>query len=149
MRHLLIVLFILPLAACGRDTGETTPAPSDEPAATDVSVRFVRPLDGDTLTSPVGVVMEVHGVHLMPAGEMMEGSGHLHVMVDTTFVEAGQVIPKNEHHLHFGDASTQAEISLAPGEHVLRLQLGDGAHIALEGAEYRDEVRIVVLPDNG
>jgi len=28
---------------------------------------------------------------------------------------------------------------------VLRLQFADGAHIALEGEEYRDEIRVIVV----
>lgn len=140
MRFALLLSFALALAACG----SRTQTPETAPVVEEPSVRFVRPLPGDTVSNPVALVMEVRGLTLLPAGELVEGAGHLHVLVDTLFVEPGTVIPKNEHHLHYGDARTEAEITLAPGEHVLRLQFGDGAHVALDGPQYRDEIRIVV-----
>jgi hypothetical protein len=33
---------------------------------------------------------------------------------------------------------------LEPGEHVLRLQFANGAHIALDGPAYRDEITVTV-----
>lgn len=139
MRFILPVIAVLFVAACGGRTETPAPAP-----ATEVAVRFLTPADGDTLSNPVALSMEVVGLTLQPAGVMAEGSGHLHVLVDTLFVDPGQVIPKNEHHIHYGDGSTQAELTLAPGEHTLKLQFADGAHVALEGGQYRDEIRIVV-----
>lgn len=87
--------------------------------------------EGDTVTSPVPVTMEPHGVTVEPAGEVHNGAGHFHVMVDTGCVEPGQAIAKDATHLHFGDASTETALDLAAGEHTLCLQLGDGAHVAL------------------
>lgn len=62
---------------------------------------------------------------------MAAGSGHFHVMVDTPCVATGEVIPKGAQHVHFGDGGTEKQLDLAPGEHTLCLQLGDGAHVAL------------------
>ena len=140
MRFALVLAAALLFTACG----SRTESPQTVPTVEEASVRFVRPLPGDTVSNPVALVMEVRGLTLLPAGEMVEGAGHLHVLVDTLFVEAGTVIPKNDNHLHYGDARTEAEVTLEPGEHVLRLQFGDGAHVALAGPQYRDEIRIVV-----
>ena len=136
--HTLVPALLFLVSACGR-TAPEPPAP-----AVPISVRFVSPADGDTVDATFAVRMVVEGVDLAPAGTMEPGTGHLHVLIDTVFVEPGVVIPKNESHRHFGDASTEAELTLEPGEHTLRLQLGDGAHVALEGGEYRHEIRVVV-----
>lgn len=87
--------------------------------------------DGETLSSPVSVTMEANGIDIEPAGESRDGAGHFHLMVDAPCLEAGEAIPKDDTHLHFGDGSTETELELAPGEHTLCLQVGDGAHEAL------------------
>lgn len=87
--------------------------------------------EGESVASPLTVTMTAKGITIEPAGEVTEGAGHFHVMVDAECVEAGQVIPQDDGHLHFGDGSTTAELTLPPGEHSLCLQVGDGAHAAL------------------
>lgn len=42
--------------------------------------------------------------------------------------KAGQEIPFDETHLHYGKAQTGAEIALAPGRHRLTLQFANAAH---------------------
>ena len=108
------------------------------------SVRFAQPADGAAVSSPFDVVMEATGLVVEPSGEINEGAGHFHILVDTGFVAAGEVIPTDEEHLHFGLGQTNVSIELAPGEHTLRLQFADGAHIALEGDAYRNEIVVVV-----
>ena len=73
----------------------------------------------------------------------MEGAGHFHILVDTDFIPAGQVIPTDEQHLHYGKGQTEISLELEPGEHTLRLQFADGAHTALEGGQYRDTITVV------
>lgn len=151
MKHLTLpascFLLLLFAAACG---GSETPSPENtevtttETDTTAVQVFFVTPADGDTVTSPVRVVMGTEGVRIVPAGTMEEGTGHLHILIDTDFVPAGQVIPTDSLHLHFGQGQLETELELAPGTHTLRLQLADGAHIALDGPQYRDEIQITV-----
>ena len=83
-----------------------------------------------------------------PSGEINGGAGHFHILVDTDFIAAGEVILTDEQHLHYGKGQTTVSIELAPGEHTLRLQFADGAHIALEGDAYRDEIVIVVSEED-
>ena len=108
------------------------------------SVRFAGPADGATVSSPFEVTMEATGLIVEPSGEINEGAGHFHILVDTPFVEAGVVIPTDEQHLHYGKGQTTATLELPPGEHTLRLQFADGAHTALEGEAYRDTITVVV-----
>lgn len=124
-RTVISLTFILLVAGC--DGGE--------------SVSFAEPSDGDSVGSPVAVQMEAGDFEIEEAGEVSEGAGHFHIMVDEPCVEAGETIPEDETHLHFGDASTEAEIELEPGEHDLCLQAGDGAHTALD---VTDEITITV-----
>ena len=59
-------------------------------------------------------------------------------------VEAGETIITDDQHLHFGKGQAVAKLELPPGEHVLRLQFANGAHIALAGPQYRDEITVMV-----
>ncbi len=122
-------LLILLLAACS----------SDEP-----QVSFQNLEDGQRVASPVSVVMEAENFTIEPAGELQEGAGHLHIMIDVPCLAPGEVIPKDDNHRHFGDGSTIADLELAPGEHTLCLQAADGAHVALEGNGLTHEVSLTV-----
>ena len=113
------------------------------------SVRFAEPADGDTVSTTFEVTMEATGLVVEPSGEINEGAGHFHILVDTPFVGAEEVIPTDEQHLHYGKGQTTATLELPPGEHTLRLQFADGAHIALEGDAYRHEIVIVVSAEDG
>ena len=131
------------MSACGGDA----PAPQevgDGGAETEggASVAFVSPKDAATVSAPVAVEMlAAPTITIEEAGEVREGAGHFHIMVDTDCVAAGQLIPADDGHLHFGDGSTKTELELEPGEHTLCLQAGDGAHTAFG---LTDEVTITV-----
>ena len=119
---ILILLFV----ACGEGSG---------------GVSFVEPQDGDTVSSPVQVRMQSEEIRIEEAGEVREGAGHFHIMVDVDCLEPGETIPEDDQHLHFGDASMEASIDLTPGEHTLCLQVGDGRHTALDAT---DQITITV-----
>lgn len=122
----LIVLF---LVACGSSRPEVT---------------FQSPEDDQTAASPVHVVMQAEDFTIEPAGEIQEGAGHLHIMIDVPCIEPGKVIPKDDNHRHFGDGSTEADLELTPGTHTLCLQAADGAHTALEGRGMTHEISLTV-----
>lgn len=128
---LLLALALL-LAGCG---GAAEPA-----------VRFAQPRDGATVAAPVRVLMSAENFTVEPAGDgsIHDGAGHLHVMVDTPCLAAGQSIPKDDTHLHFGDGRTEAELDLPPGEHTLCLQAADGAHTALPGEGMTHTINVTV-----
>lgn len=96
------------------------------------SVEITYPREGAVVASPVPITMQADGFTVEPAGEVREGAGHLHVMVDVPCVEAGQPVPRDEAHLHFGDGQTGTSLELDPGTHTLCLQAADGAHVALD-----------------
>lgn len=107
-------------------------------------VNFTAPQNGATVSNPVKLKWAAQNFRVEPAGAVNAGAGHLHVMVDTPCVAAGQVIPNNDAHKHFGKAQMEAELSLTPGQHTLCLQAADGAHIALSGAGMTQQISITV-----
>ncbi len=115
-----------------------------EEAMTSARVYFSAPTNGDTIAATSNFVMGFEGVKIVTAGIMEEGTGHFHVLINTPFIDAGQAIPSDETHRHFGTAATEAELTLPTGTHTIRLQLGDGAHRGLEGDGYRDEITVTV-----
>ena len=94
------------------------------------SVWFVEPKDGATVTSPFKVVFGVKGMAAEPAGEIKPNSGHHHLLINLGPIPAGEVIPVDDAHLHFGKAQTEAEIKLPPGNYKLTMQFANGAHIS-------------------
>ena len=115
-----------------------------EEDAPDQAVAFFEPLDGTTVTSPFEVVMAATGLVVEPSGDVNQGAGHFHILVNTDFTPTGEVIPDDEQHLHYGKGQTTVTLDLEPGEHTLRLQFADGLHTALEGDQYRDTITVVV-----
>lgn len=134
--RLVLVMALVAMVGCNADTDSdtddgTSTGTSTEATEPDFSVAFESPSDGDTVSSPVLLEMSAEGVTLEPAGEVTEGTGHLHVAIDEDCVEAGQTIPTGDSYVHFGaEPLTERTIELEPGERTLCLQLGDGAHVA-------------------
>lgn len=123
-----MVVTTLILVSCGNGDG-------------DAGAQLAEPESGATVSSPFQVVMTAEGIDIVPAAEPAEGEGHFHIMVDVGCLTHGEVIPSDDQHLHFGDASTEATLELAPGQYSLCLQVGDGAHVALD---LTDEIIVTV-----
>lgn len=122
---------------------EPTPAAPAPPPPAPSGVQFLEPVDGGTVRSPVKVRMGIQGMEVRRAGEMVDGTGHHHVLVDRDGIAAGQQIPKDEVHLHFGGAETEAEITLTPGAHKLTLQFADANHMSY-GPEWATSISVTV-----
>lgn len=106
-------------------------------------VFFIEPADGATLGREFKVVMGVKGMQIKPAGELTKKTGHHHLLIDTTPIPEGSVIPKSDKYLHFGKAQTETTLKLAPGKHTLMLQLGNGNHISY-GENMRTAITVTV-----
>jgi len=123
-----------------RDTVTVT-VKADAPAQ---AVYFVTPDNGATVPEKFEVAMAATGLIVEPSGPIEPNAGHFHILVDQDFIPAGQAIPKDATHLHFGKGELHTTLTLTPGKHTLRLQFANGAHIALDGAQYRDEITVTV-----
>lgn len=106
----------------GTVTGVAAPA--------DAKVMFVSPKEGETVKSPVKVVMGVEGIAIKAAGDLAPGTGHHHLIVDGGPIAEGTTVPKDAQHIHYGKGQTEAEVELTPGPHTLTLQVADGNHVS-------------------
>ena len=93
-------------------------------------VFFIEPKDGATVSGKFKVKMGLEGMTIKKAGEKVDDmtSGHHHLIIDGAAIPAGQPIPMDEKHIHFGLGQTETEITLPKGDHTLTLQFADGAH---------------------
>jgi hypothetical protein len=92
-------------------------------------VYFKNLKNGAHVKSPFKVEMGVENIKVDSAGFIVAGEGHHHILIDAgDSVAAGQVIPKDAQHMHFGKGQTSATLTLPPGKHRLTLQLADGIH---------------------
>jgi len=131
-----ILLFAFALSAC-------TP-PNPPVHETGARVFFTNLSDGATVSSPLKVTMAAENFVIQPAGEIVDGSGHLHILVDTDCTPVGEVVIKDDTHLHYGQGQLEAKLTLSPGQHTLCLQAANGAHIALPGAGMTQKVTVTV-----
>ena len=99
-------------------------------AAAAKSVWFVEPKDGATVPSPFKVVFGIKGMAVEPAGEIKADSGHHHLLINLGPMAAGEAIPVDDTHLHFGKAQTEVEVKLPPGNYKLTMQFANGAHVS-------------------
>lgn len=133
--------------ATAADTVAVAAAPEPlprTPSADGASVFFISPSDGDVVSSPVTVEFGIAAMNVVKAGEIQAYSGHHHLLIDTEIPELTMPVPADEHHRHFGDGSTLADISLEPGLHTLRLLLADHMHIPHDPPVISDSITITV-----
>ena len=97
---------------------------ADKPA----TVSFENLKDGQKVNSPFKVKMLVHGMKVKPAGELVAGTGHHHLIINGGPVPMGTVVKKDDTHIHFGAGQTETTLELPKGNHTLTLQFADGAH---------------------
>lgn len=107
------------------------------------SVNFVSPADGAKVKSPVKVVFGATGLTVEAAGEVHEGAGHHHLILDDRGTDAGAAVPADEKHIHFGKGQTETEVELTPGDHLLTMQFADGLHRSY-GEPLRATIKITV-----
>lgn len=113
-------------------------------ASPEARVNFTEPQNNATVSSPVKLKWAAQNFRVEPAGAVNAGAGHLHVMIDTPCLPAGQPVPNDDTHKHFGKAQMETELTLAPGNHRLCLQAADGAHVALAGTGMTQQISITV-----
>jgi hypothetical protein len=135
MKYFLSLIFICCLFACS-----TTNKPEEKISEEIVEMEsmgtvsdssyvfFKYPTDGATVPSPVYVEMGVKGMQIEPAGEVREGYGHHHLLINQASWPEGTVIPASDSTIHFGKGQTDASIELEAGEYMIALQFADGVH---------------------
>ena len=148
LRLVIILLAMVAMVSCGKKASEET---ADESAAEEPmeeesmmsGVYFVDLEDGAVVSSPVIVNMGVSGMEIEPAGAVNEGKGHHHIIIDGTFMPAGETIPADETHIHYGKGQTADTLDLAPGQHTITLQFANGVHASF-GEEWSKTISVTV-----
>lgn len=106
-------------------------------------VYFKNLKDGQTVNQELTVQFGVKGMSVKPAGELVEGTGHFHLIIDKEPAAKGQVVPADENHIHYGKGQLQDTVTLKPGKRQLTLQFADGAHRSL-GKEWVKTITVNV-----
>jgi len=153
------IVVLLGLSACSPDSGPQEPgdaappttdtAPETatmtrKPSPDGATVSFVTPQDGAVVPNPVQVEFSIEGMDLVPAGNDAPNSGHHHILIDTELPDMSMPIPADANHVHFGDGSRSAELTLEPGEHTLQLLFADYLHIPHDAPVYAERITITV-----
>ncbi|GAB3039642.1 MULTISPECIES: DUF4399 domain-containing protein [Oleiagrimonas] len=96
----------------------------------DARVYILSPADGATVPRTFTVRFGLHGMGVAPAGVDRKDTGHHHLLIDVAKLPpAGQPIPADAHHRHFGGGQTETTLTLTPGTHTLQLELADSRHV--------------------
>jgi hypothetical protein len=116
------------------------------PAPDGASAYIVSPADGATVSSPVTVVFGARGIGIAPAGVEWEKTGHHHLLInaDVAAIAMGESLPATDEIRHFGGGQTEVTVELPPGEHRLRLLMGDHNHIPHEPPILSDPITLTV-----
>lgn len=123
------------------DDAELEAMESDLPRAFFVNLKH-----GDVVKSPFKVEFGLEGMTVAPAGTYEDGTGHFHLLINTKLDEEflEDPIPADDNHLHFGDGSTETELTLEPGEYTLQIVMGDGDHVVHTPSVMSDIITITV-----
>ncbi|RDI98193.1 DUF4399 domain-containing protein [Dyella solisilvae] len=131
MKRMLLAFALATLA--GSTFAADSPSLPSTKAPAGAEVYIISPQDGATVGQEVTVEFGLKGMGVAPAGVDKAGTGHHHLLVDVKDLPAaGQPIPKDEHHLHFGNGQTETVVKLSPGKHTLQLELGDENHVPFD-----------------
>ena len=108
----------------------TEKAADAEPAAIPEGARvfFANLEGGQKVTSPFIVQFGIEGMEVEPAGDLNEGKGHHHVIINGTALDRGTMVPADSLNIHYGKGQTETELDLPKGEHTLTMQFADGYH---------------------
>ena len=116
------------------------PADVDE---TTGHVFFANLENGDTVSNPVYIEFGVEGMEARPAGEIVEGTGHHHLLIGNAFLAKGEVVPADEANIHYGGGQTSDTVNLPMGEVRLGMQFANGVH-ASYGRDMSASIKVFV-----
>ena len=137
--------FMSRAALAGLLMGASMLATAATPAPKGAEAFIVSPEDGAKVPQEFKVKFGVKDISLAPAGDVTKHTGHHHLLIDVKDLPAaGQPIPTDANHMHFGKAQTEATIKLPPGQHTLQLELGDSGHIPFDPPIVSKKITVTV-----
>lgn len=115
------------------------------PRPAEAKLYIISPRNGETVSSPVTIRFGLTGMGVAPAGVATAKTGHHHLLIDVPLpADFGLPIPADANHVHFGGGQTETTVELPPGQHAVRLLLGDQNHVPHEPPLYSDEISFTV-----
>ena len=104
------------------------------------------PTDGQVVAGgkPFRVWFGLRNMGVAPKGVAFNNTGHHHLLIDTDLPPAGQPIPNDRNHLHFGAGETETMLELPPGRHTLQLLMGDENHVPHTPPVHSKKITITV-----
>lgn len=106
-------------------------------------VFFANVNEGDTLTNPAIIEFGVEGMTVEPAGELKEGFGHHHLLINEAVIPTSEIVPANETNIHYGGGQTVDTLDLPTGNVQLTMQFADGLHRSY-GEQMSATINVVV-----
>ena len=131
------------LGACAHHAGQHAAQQAGPAGQAGQAVFIAEPADGATVSSPFKLRFGVQGLAVAPAGDVVANSGHHHLLINVGPLGAGQSVPFNDQHLHFGKGQTETEVTLPPGTYRLTAQFANGAHQSY-GARLSQTITVTV-----
>lgn len=111
-------------------------------------VYFIAPADGEQIAAPVTIKFGLKGMGVAPAGVAREDTGHHHLIINLEELpDLTMPLPASDQVRHFGKGQTETTIDLAPGQHTLRLILGNQYHIPHNPPVISEEITITVIEE--
>lgn len=108
---------------------------------------FTNLRDGDRIETPFLLKFGLSRYGLAPIVKKVPGAGHHHLLVNRELpLDFTKPLPFNDQYVHFGKGQMETVLSLAPGEHTLRLLLADDKHIPY--FVYSKPLRVTVTKKN-
>lgn len=126
----------------GHDHNHESMAPEEMDEAAG-RVFFANLENGDTVSNPVYVEFGVEGMDVRPAGEIVEGTGHHHLLIGNAFLAKGEVVPADSVNIHYGGGQTSDTVTLPMGEVRLGMQFANGVH-ASYGRDMSASIKVFV-----
>jgi hypothetical protein len=110
------------------DHGDEMSGPEMPAVPAGSKIFFANLNDGDAVNSPVYIEFGADGIRVEPAGEVKEGFGHHHIIINGDVIPMGEAVPADDTHIHYGGGQTGDTLDLPAGVHTLTLQFADGLH---------------------
>lgn len=141
----LVAIAVIVSAACQPPETESADQPAEAMPASELlsaappagaQVTITSPSEGAAVGPDVRITLEVAGIEIRPAGELVEGTAHHHLFLDTDITPPNQPIPASTGQIvHLGTGAVEHTFTgLAPGDHRVIAVLADGLHFPFEPA---------------
>lgn len=147
LRNLIVLVTVALGAATGAVHAQDQPKGGPVASPPGAAVYFIDIKDGATIPTKPTIHFGLRGMGVAPAGSERANAGHHHLLIDTDLPPLDQPIPNDFNHLHFGAGQTEAEVTLAPGEHTLQLVFADKDHIPHSPPLYSPKIRVRVVEE--